>query len=69
LDPTTLRELAAVIEWRCSGVEARRSLSEDGVRELADMLIAGERPTIGWWRRHLLKSCVKSNESEFDDAA
>jgi hypothetical protein len=50
-----LRELAALIEARepdrGGSAQARRRLSPEALNELADMLIAGKRPTIGWWKR------------------
>jgi hypothetical protein len=54
LDPRDLRDLAAAIEAQSPEARARARLTEDGRAELADLLIRGDRPTIGWWRRHLL---------------
>lgn len=51
-EPEALRELAALMESERPGVRERRSLSEASVDELAEMLPAGKKPTIGWWRRH-----------------
>jgi hypothetical protein len=57
--PEILRELAALLEDRqpnrAGSRRARRSLSPEALEELADMLAAGKRPTVGWWRRHLSK--------------
>jgi hypothetical protein len=57
--PEILRELAALIESRepnrAGSPEARRSLSPEALEELAAMLGAGRRPTVGWWCRHLDK--------------
>jgi hypothetical protein len=57
--PEILRELAALIESRepnrAGSAEARRRLSPESLAELADMLEARKRPTVGWWRRHLVK--------------
>jgi hypothetical protein len=53
--PEVLRELAAVIEKRDPARRARRSLDADSLEELADMLLSGKRPTVGWWCRHLPK--------------
>ena len=51
-DPAELRHLAAVMEARGQTARARRGLTAEGVLELADMLAAGRKPTVGWWRRH-----------------
>ena len=51
LSPACLR-LAGAIEARDPGTVARRELDSDGITELADMLLRGDKPTIGWWRRH-----------------
>ncbi len=56
LSPQTLRELAAALEWNSPRAKARRDLSPKAIDELALMLIAGNRPTLGWWRRRLLTS-------------
>jgi hypothetical protein len=53
-DPATLRELAAIIEHRQTRLRAR--LSAEKLEELADMVMAGRTPTIGWWRRALAAS-------------
>jgi hypothetical protein len=52
IEPRTLRDLAAVMESRTPEVRARRSLSAEGVERLAEILAAGGRPTIGFWRRY-----------------
>ena len=50
LPPQTLRELAALAEraHRLEFVDP-----EQAAAELADMLIRGDRPALGWYRRHL----------------
>ncbi len=50
LPPQTLRELAALAERgnRLEFVDPERAAAE-----LADMLIRGDRPALGWYRRHL----------------
>jgi hypothetical protein len=57
--PEILRELADLLETRepnrAGSPEARRRLSPESLEELAGMLIAGKRPTVGWWRRHLVE--------------
>ena len=53
LSPRTLRDLAAALEARTPAVQARGTLSAEGVDELADILVAGDSPTIGFYRRYL----------------
>jgi hypothetical protein len=53
--PEVLRELAAVIEKRDPARRARQSLTPESLEELADMLLAGKRPSLGWWVRNLPK--------------
>lgn len=60
--PEVLRDLAGVLRARADAVEAadprRRAvarLSPESLDELADMVLLGRRPTLGWWRRHLPK--------------
>lgn len=52
LSPTALRELAAAIEATDTSGQAQRDLSPEAASDLADLLIAGKRPTVGWWQRH-----------------
>jgi len=52
-DAETLRTLAWQKEHENPGWAARQSLSDASVDQLADMLTAGRKPTIGWWTRHL----------------
>jgi hypothetical protein len=52
LDPGILRELAAVIEYRSPEATARRGLTPEGIERLADILLAGGTPTVGFWRRY-----------------
>lgn len=52
LDPGHLRDLAAVIEWRSPAARARRELTPEGVERLAEILLAGDTPTLGFWKRH-----------------
>jgi hypothetical protein len=47
-----LRHLAALKEGDAPGLRRRRHLDREALDELATMLLAGDRPTIGWWRRH-----------------
>jgi hypothetical protein len=51
MSPAVLRELAAIIEAREPRRRAIAALSPEKLEELADMLIAGKRPTVGWWQR------------------
>jgi hypothetical protein len=53
LSPRTLRDLAAALEARTPAVRARGTLPAEGVAELADILISGTAPTIGFYRRYL----------------
>ena len=48
-----LRHLAAIRDAESPSAIARRSLDEASVAELADMIVSGKTPTIGWWRRHI----------------
>ena len=50
-DPATLRELAAVIERRQTRPHLR--LCDEKLAEMADTLLRGDRPTLGWWIRAL----------------
>ena len=52
LDPAILRELAAVIEYRSPEATARRELSLEGIERLADILMSGSTPTVGFWRKY-----------------
>jgi hypothetical protein len=52
LNPSTLRDLAAAIEWRSPAAVARRRLTPEGIERLAEILLAGERPAIGLFRRY-----------------
>jgi hypothetical protein len=52
LNPRTLRDLADLIEARSPEAIARRSLTDEGVEKLADILLAGNRPTIGLFRKY-----------------
>jgi hypothetical protein len=52
LSPETLRDLAGAITARRPSTIARRRLTPEGVDKLADMLIAGKKPTIGFFGRN-----------------
>ena len=52
LRPKTLRDLAAAIEARSPEATARRVLSDEGIDRLADLLIDGQTPTIGLFRKY-----------------
>ncbi len=52
LSPKTLRDLAAAIEWRSPQATARRELTPEGIERLADILLAGSAPTVGFFLRH-----------------
>ena len=47
-----LRHLASLMEAESPGMIARRDLSNASIEELADLLVSGGKPTIGFWRRH-----------------
>jgi hypothetical protein len=54
--PEMLREIAAI--YRARGRRSWRayqSLSPESLEELADLLLAGKRPSLGWWQKHLRK--------------
>ena len=50
--PSALRELASLMEDTSPGMIARRRLSETSVNALAEFLVSGRTPTIGWWKNH-----------------
>jgi hypothetical protein len=52
LEPRTLRELAAVIEYRSPRARARRELTPEGIEKLADILLAGSQPTCGFFLKN-----------------
>jgi hypothetical protein len=49
---TTRRHLASLMEAETPGMVARRRVSEEGIEELAEMIVPGRSGTFGWWRRH-----------------
>jgi hypothetical protein len=51
LSPRILREVASAMEDRSPEMVARARLTPDGVVRLADILLAGSKPTVGFWRR------------------
>jgi hypothetical protein len=53
LGPTALREIASVMEATSPASVGRSRLTDEGRADLADMLLSGRKPTIGWWERHL----------------
>lgn len=54
--PEQLRMAASSIEDQAPDARRRRRwrqmLDDASFEELADMLIAGKLPTVGWWQRH-----------------
>ena len=48
----TLRHLATLMELDTPTLTMRRRLDEASVEELAQMIVDGRTPTIGWWKRH-----------------
>jgi len=51
LSPSDLRHLAAAIDGINPAHQPRRRLTREATEELAEMLVAGKVPTIGWWRK------------------
>jgi len=47
-----LQHLAAIRRAGSPRALARRSLDRASAEDLADMIVAGGIPTIGWWSRH-----------------
>ena len=64
LDPSTLRELASVIEGQDPERRALRELTPEGVERLAEILIAGGRPTAGFWRRYRVGELVRQGQED-----
>lgn len=70
LSPKSLRDLAAALDWHSPQMVARRDLSPESIDELALMLLAYKKPTVGWWQRHRLTSsytsttCYKLSEAQ-----
>jgi hypothetical protein len=52
LSPETLRDLAGAITARRPSTIARRRLAPEGVDMLAGILLAGQKPTIGFFLRN-----------------
>jgi hypothetical protein len=54
LRPSTLRALADAIEYRRQGPErlCAADLTDEGVERLGDMLMKGNQPTVGFWRKY-----------------
>jgi hypothetical protein len=52
LDGPTLRHHASLKDAQDPQLVARRALTAEGVERLADILIAGGKPTVGFWRRY-----------------
>ncbi len=51
--PEGLRHLASLMDDASPGMIARRRLDENGVNALCEMLVAGKKPTVGWWVRNI----------------
>ncbi len=51
-DAAVLYELAWLKQHDSPGMIARARLSDASVDQLADMLTAGRKPTLGWWTRN-----------------
>ena len=52
IDGPRLRELAAVKDRQDPVRLARRALTDEGVEKLADILLAGSSPTVGFLKRY-----------------
>ena len=52
LSPRTLREVASAMEARSAENVAVDELTDEGVVRLADILLAGSKPTVGFWRKY-----------------
>jgi hypothetical protein len=52
LNPSTLRDLAAAIDYGSPKAKARRELTPDGIERLAALLVCGGTPTVGFFLRH-----------------
>jgi len=52
LSPEQLRHVAACAEARTSASRARVRLSDTSIEEYSRFVLAGQKPTVGWWRRH-----------------
>jgi len=53
--PEALRHLASIMEEESPGMVARRRLDETGVNALAEILVKGEKATVGWWSRNIAR--------------
>ncbi len=54
-DAATLRELAVIKERQDPARLARRQLTPEGVERLAEILVRGDRPTVGFFRRYRVR--------------
>jgi hypothetical protein len=52
LDAPTLRHHASLKDAQDPQLVARRALTPQGVDRLAEILLAGGKPTVGFWRRY-----------------
>lgn len=57
LSARTLRHLGSALIGRAAAMEGasrsgRVQLSEEGIERLAEILVRGDKPTIGFYRRH-----------------
>jgi hypothetical protein len=67
LDAPTLRHLAAVKEAQDPARLARQALTPEGIDRLAEILLAGDKPTIGWWRRATAAAAGRDAEPPLTD--
>lgn len=58
LSPKTLRHLGSALMGRAAVMEAdaaaRIQLTDEGIERLTEILVRGDKPTIGFYRRHLV---------------
>jgi len=52
LAPIELRELACLIEERQPERAAIRTLDDEGLEVLADLIATGQRPSVRFWRQY-----------------
>ncbi len=62
-DAATLRELASLKERVDPERIARRQLTDDGVEKLSEILVRGDRPTIGFWTRYRAMPAASPDEA------
>jgi hypothetical protein len=51
-----LQHLATIKRQRAPYLVARRRLNGASAEELVEMIVAGKRPTVGWWSRQMARA-------------